>query len=64
MLMGRKKAGEDLSRKEWIDFFFAMEWRLSKVNSIPHINLEGYNIFYKENPEDSWSFCVKRMGSP
>lgn len=64
MLMGRKKVGEGLSRQDWIDHFYAKTWRPSIDKSTPYINLAKYNIFYKKNQDDSWSYCLKRQGSP
>jgi hypothetical protein len=64
MLMGRKKATDGLSRQAWIDHFYAKTWWPSIDKKTPYMNFEGYNVFYKENTDESWSYCVKREGSP
>lgn len=28
------------------------------------MSMDKYNIFYKENDDDSWSYCLKRLESP
>ena len=61
--MGRKKGSDDLSRQDWIAHHYSKTWRSSLDKSTPYINLSGYNIFYKQNLDGSWSYCLRRQGT-
>ena len=61
--MSRKKALDGLSRQDWIAHFYAKKWLASRDKRTPYINQDGYNIFYKENPDRTWSYCLRRQDS-
>ncbi len=61
--MGRKKGTDGLSRQDWIAYLYAKKWQTSIDNGTSFINDCGYNIFYKEDLDGSWSYCLKRQGS-
>jgi hypothetical protein len=62
--MGKRRRPGNLSRQDWIAHYYAKEWRRSQEADTPFLNLKEYNIFYKENSDGSWSYCIKILHTP